>query len=418
MKDVVYIYDHHLAKSTDNIPHIAGRSRMTHELITAYGLTQFMECKPSKLATREELLKFHSEDYINFLQCAADTVERTCGGSGDDDDEEDASFRSQNSQFSNESTSSMKNFGILSTSLTEESLDDYGLGYDCPVFRNMGEFASRIAGGTIAAAESLVEGAKVAINWCGGWHHAQRSEASGFCYVNDIVVGIHELQKKFKYILYIDLDAHHGDGVENAFAFSDKVMTLSFHHFESGYFPGTGRLEDVGNGRGKFCSLNVPLKAAIIDQQFTVLFDSILNNAIKVFQPEAFVVQCGADCLARDPLGAFNLTEGGIVRCLHTILSCSNIPTLLLGGGGYNIANASRLWTSLTAAVLNKILTNEIPDNKYFLRYGPDFELCIQPSLRKDENDLEYINDVIIKILGYLTTLKKRKEKVSSNVQS
>ncbi|CAL8081068.1 unnamed protein product [Orchesella dallaii] len=406
MKDVVYIYDHHLAKSTDNIPHIAGRSRMTHELITAYGLTQFMECKPSKLATREELLKFHSEDYINFLQCAADTVERTCGGSGDDDDEEDASFRSQNSQFSNESTSSMKNFGILSTSLTEESLDDYGLGkaseeirdgwmvfkfnlnlnyvgwviiskynsfnfvgYDCPVFRNMGEFASRIAGGTIAAAESLVEGAKVAINWCGGWHHAQRSEASGFCYVNDIVVGIHELQKKFKYILYIDLDAHHGDGVENAFAFSDKVMTLSFHHFESGYFPGTGRLEDVGNGRGKFCSLNVPLKAAIIDQQFTVLFDSILNNAIKVFQPEAFVVQCGADCLARDPLGAFNLTEGGIVRCLHTILSCSNIPTLLLGGGGYNIANASRLWTSLTAAVLNKILTNEIPDNKIWTRF-------------------------------------------------
>lgn len=101
-----------------------------------------------------------------------------------------------------------------------------------------------------------------------------RGEASGFCYVNDIVLGIHELQKKFKRILYVDLDAHHGDGVENAFAFSNKVMTLSFHHYEAGYFPGTGKVMDVGQGRGKYYSLNVPLKAGIVDTQFIFVFDS------------------------------------------------------------------------------------------------------------------------------------------------
>lgn len=101
-----------------------------------------------------------------------------------------------------------------------------------------------------------------------------RTEASGFCYVNDIVLGIHELQKKFKYILYVDLDAHHGDGVENAFTFTDKVMTLSFHHFETGYFPGTGKMNDVGSGRGRFYALNVPLKAAVTDNQFIFIFDS------------------------------------------------------------------------------------------------------------------------------------------------
>lgn len=101
-----------------------------------------------------------------------------------------------------------------------------------------------------------------------------RSEASGFCYVNDIVLGIHVLQQKFKHILYVDLDAHHGDGVENAFAFSDKVMTLSFHHYQSGYFPGTGKLSDIGKGRGKYFSLNIPLKSGVTDHQFKFLFDS------------------------------------------------------------------------------------------------------------------------------------------------
>ena len=114
----------------------------------------------------------------------------------------------------------------------------------------------------------------VAVNFCGGWHHAQRDQASGFCYVNDCVLAILELQKRFKRVLYIDLDIHHGDGVENAFAFSRKVFTLSFHKCEEGYFPGTGSVNDIGLGGGRFYTCNVPLKDGASDQTFIKVFET------------------------------------------------------------------------------------------------------------------------------------------------
>ena len=92
----------------------------------------------------------------------------------------------------------------------------------------------------------------MAINWSGGWHHAKRDSAAGFCYVNDVVLAIHRLQAAFKRVMYVDLDVHHGDGVEDAFSFTDKVMTMSIHKHEFGFFPGTGALKDVGFGKGKF----------------------------------------------------------------------------------------------------------------------------------------------------------------------
>ena len=93
---------------------------------------------------------------------------------------------------------------------------------------------------------------RVALNWAGGWHHARRDSASGFCYVNDIVLAIHRLQAAFKRVMYVDLDVHHGDGVEDAFSSTDKVMTLSIHKMETGFFPGTGACTDTGYGKGRF----------------------------------------------------------------------------------------------------------------------------------------------------------------------
>ena len=127
------------------------------------------------------------------------------------------------------------------------------------VFEGIYEFAALSSGGSIQAAQKINRGdCDIAINWGGGLHHAKRKEASGFCYVNDIVLAILELLKTHQRVLYIDTDVHHGDGVEEAFYTTDRVMTLSLHKFGE-FFPGTGHLKDVGVGRGKGYAVNVPL---------------------------------------------------------------------------------------------------------------------------------------------------------------
>lgn len=125
------------------------------------------------------------------------------------------------------------------------------VGEDCPVFDGLYEFCQLSAGGSVAAAVKLnKQASEICINWGGGLHHAKKSEASGFCYVNDIVLGILELLKYHQRVLYIDIDVHHGDGVEEAFYTTDRVMTVSFHKYGE-YFPGTGDLRDIGAGKVK-----------------------------------------------------------------------------------------------------------------------------------------------------------------------
>ncbi len=133
----------------------------------------------------------------------------------------------------------------------------------------------------------------VAINWCGGWHHAQRDSAEGFCYVNDIVLCIHELRRTFNRVLYVDLDVHHGtrqvfvcffifrlpefvsagNGVESAFAFTNKVFTMSLHLKEAGFYPGTGDISDVGFGNGKYHTLNIPFREGVNDEMYKDVFN-------------------------------------------------------------------------------------------------------------------------------------------------
>ena len=126
-------------------------------------------------------------------------------------------------------------------------------GYDCPVLDRMDELATTLAAGSLTASDLLMERrVRVAINWSGGWHHAKRDTAAGFCYVNDVVLAIHRLQRVFTKVMYVDLDVHHGDGVEDAFSSTDKVLTFSIHKMEPGFFPGTGALGDVGYGRGRY----------------------------------------------------------------------------------------------------------------------------------------------------------------------
>lgn len=166
------------------------------------------------------------------------------------------------------------------------------VGEDNPAFDGVFEFCSISAGGSIgewhahggrciaqgfplAAAQRIASGgADIAINWAGGLHHAKKREASGFCYINDIVLGILELLRSYPRVLYIDIDCHHGDGVEEAFYTTDRVMTASFHKFGE-YFPGTGTQEDKGRGKGKGYSVNVPFKDGITDESFQSVFEPV-----------------------------------------------------------------------------------------------------------------------------------------------
>lgn len=155
------------------------------------------------------------------------------------------------------------------------------IGEDCPPFPSVFQFCSLSSGGSISAARSINSGAAdVAINWAGGLHHAKKREASGFCYTNDIVLSILELLRVHPRVLYIDIDIHHGDGVEEAFYSTNRVMSISFHKFGD-FFPGTGDVKDVGIGEGKGYAVNVPLRDGIDDDDYQrLLFRPVSRFAL------------------------------------------------------------------------------------------------------------------------------------------
>ncbi|GMI33243.1 hypothetical protein TeGR_g11679, partial [Tetraparma gracilis] len=186
----------------------------------------------------------------------------------------------------------------------------------CPVFDGLFEFCQTYAGGSIDAAIKLNnDAADIAINWSGGLHHAKKAEASGFCYVNDIVLAILELLKVHSRVVYIDIDIHHGDGVEEAFYCTDRVMTVSFHKFGD-FFPGTGSSVDKGAREGRGYSVNAPLQAGMTDDSYHKVFKPVMEKVMEVFRPGAVVLQCGADSLTGDRLGCFNMSLHGHAECV------------------------------------------------------------------------------------------------------
>lgn len=247
--------------------------------------------------------------------------------------------------------------------------------------------------------------ADICINWSGGLHHAKKAEASGFCYVNDIVLAILELLKYHARVLYIDIDIHHGDGVEEAFYTTDRVMTVSFHKFGD-FFPGTGDIDDVGAGRGKNYSINFPLQAGMDDASFVGIFKPTIQKIIDKYQPGAIVLQCGADSLTGDRLGCFNLTLKGHGECVQFVKGFQ-LPLLVLGGGGYNIRNVARCWTYETAVLLGleDTLDNSIPYNDFFQYYAPDYNLHLTPSSMDNENSQKSLEMMQMEVFDHLSYL-------------
>merc|ERR1712060_661430 len=248
------------------------------------------------------------------------------------------------------------------------------------------------------------QAADIAINWAGGLHHAKKSEASGFCYVNDIVLAILELLKYHQRVLYIDIDIHHGDGVEEAFYTTDRVLTVSFHKFGE-YFPGTGDVKDVGANLGKYYSVNFPLKDGMDDVSYESIFKPVVGKIMQIYQPGAIVLQCGADSLCGDRLGCFNLSIQGHAECVRFVLQ-QKLPTLILGGGGYTIRNVSRCWTYETAVVLGDEISDDLPYNDYYEYYGPDYKLHYQPSNMENLNIQENLEKIKAKVFEHLKQLQ------------
>ncbi|KAK1983922.1 histone deacetylase domain-containing protein [Colletotrichum cereale] len=362
-KKVAYFYDSDIG----NYAYVTGhpmkphRIRLAHSLIMHYDLFKNMEIYRAKPATRGEMTQFHTDEYIDFLQKVTP-------------DNMDAYQKEQGK---------------------------YNVGDDCPVFDGLFEFCGISAGGSMEGAARLNrQKCDIAVNWAGGLHHAKKSEASGFCYVNDIVLGILELLRFKKRVLYIDIDVHHGDGVEEAFYTTDRVMTVSFHKYGE-YFPGTGELRDIGIGTGKHYAVNFPLRDGIDDTSYKSIFEPVIEHVMKFYQPEAVVLQCGGDSLSGDRLGCFNLSMEGHANCVAYVKSFG-LPTLVLGGGGYTMRNVARTWAFETGVLVGKHLPKTLPYNEYYEYYAPDFELNVRPSNMENSNSFEYLEKIKAAVIDNL----------------
>jgi len=358
-QSVYYYYDpgvgsYHYGPGHPMKPH---RLSVTHSLVLSYGLQDAMHVATTSPATHTDLTKFHTKEYIDFLKAVTPH---------------------NISQFT-------------------KSFTHFNVGQDCPVFDGLYSFCARYTGASLAAAQKLnSKSCRIAINWAGGLHHAKKGEASGFCYVNDIVLAITELLKQHQRVLYIDIDIHHGDGVQEAFYATDRVMTVSFHKHGNNFFPGTGDLFEIGTGPGRYYSINIPLKEGIDDLAYSLVFCPVIKDVISFYQPTAVVLQCGADSLANDRLGTFSLSIKGHGKCVQFVKDL-NLPLLVLGGGGYTVRNVARCWAYETSLLTGVELTDSLPGSCEFLEYfGPDYSLHPEVVVRKENaNSPAYLQGVV-----------------------
>lgn len=190
------------------------------------------------------------------------------------------------------------------------------------------------------------------------------------------MLAIIELLRFHQRVLYIDIDVHHGDGVEEAFYTTDRVMTVSFHKYGE-YFPGTGELRDIGVGSGKYYAVNIPLRDGIDNVSYKSMFEPVIKHVMEWYQPGAIVLQCGGDSLSGDKLGCFNLSMKGHANCVHFVKGFG-LPVLVLGGGGYTMRNVARAWAYETGILVGKSIGPELPYNEYYEVCAPKYKVWPQ----------------------------------------
>ncbi|ODT98041.1 MAG: acetoin utilization protein AcuC [Pseudonocardia sp. SCN 72-86] len=237
----------------------------------------------------------------------------------------------------------------------------HGLGTsDNPVFFGMHESSALIAGGSLLAARRIAEGADRAVNIAGGLHHAMRDRAAGFCVYNDCAVAIQWLlDQGYERIAYVDVDVHHGDGVQAAFYDDPRVLTVSMHQHPLTLWPGTGWASETGTGDGTGYAVNVPLAPGTGDAGWLRAFEAVVPSLLASFQPQVLVSECGADTHSDDPLANLELSVDGqraIYRRMRELAdTTAGGKWLVLGGGGYSLFRVvPRSWTHLLGVVLDR----------------------------------------------------------------
>ena len=292
-------------------PFDTSRAGKVRQVIDSMGLLDSadnIELAPES-ASREILAKLHTEEYLDALQ-------RTSDGEFD--------------------------YGMLSMGI--------GSG-DCPAFEGVYDHGLWAVGATVTAVREILAGnAQIAFNPSGGLHHAHSARASGFCYVNDVVLGCMRLADAGKKVLYLDVDVHHGDGVQEAFYERNDVMTISFHQSGRTLFPGTGFVDELGDGPGRGYSVNLPLPIGTYDEIYMDAFRQIALPLINAYRPDCLVIEIGTDALADDPLAQLMLSNNVYADIIAELLKFE-APLLATGGGGYNFDNTVRAWSLAWAAM-------------------------------------------------------------------
>ena len=309
---------------------VPSRIRYTYELLDSYGAFNLPNSSlvEPRQATEQELLTYHNAEYINAVK----------------------SLSSHGTSFNP----------------AKYNFSDHG---DNPVYSGMFEASLWSTGASLTAAELIASNkSDVAFNCSGGLHHAMPDRTSGFCIFNDPVDAINYLVQLGARVAYVDIDAHHGDGVQHAYYSSDQVLTISMHESGNYLFPGTGAIEELGNGRGKGYSINIPLFPYSNDEIYFNVFDQLVPHLIDSFQPDIIATQLGMDPYFNDPITHLGLTVQGHSQ-LTAALGNLAPKWLAFGGGGYDISAVARGWTLDFGVMLGQDWDDNIPSS-YQKLYG------------------------------------------------
>lgn len=298
------------------------RLRLTYDLCSSYGLFELTDAQlvETRAAQESEILRFHTAEYVEVLKQA--------------------------------------NKGEL------QGFFSHGLGPgDNPIFPGLWEWSLLSAGASLRCAHLVSAGkVRIAFNIAGGLHHAMSDRASGFCYVNDPVLSILHFLDRGNRVMYLDIDAHHGDGVQWAFYEDSRVLTVSFHQDGRTLFPGTGSLGETGKGEGLGYAVNVPMLPGTDDTVFWDGFSALVPPLLEKYRPDVVVTQLGVDTYWNDPLASLELTTNGFCRAISYLTRHAK-AWVALGGGGYNVSNVARTWT-LAWAIMNGVeLGEDLPES-------------------------------------------------------
>jgi len=232
---------------------------------------------------------------------------------------------------------------------------------DNPPYEGMYDISMLAVGGSLLGAKLVYEGQyDTVFNITGGYHHAQINFASGFCIFNDIVIAIKWLTRQGLLVAYVDIDAHHADGVQNAFRDWPRVLDISLHESGKYLFPGSGDASDIGTEEGEGYTVNIPFEPDTDDEVYLWAFREIVPPLVNKFKPDVLVTQLGCDTNYQDPLTHMMLTTHGYTEVVRELKKLCP-KWLAVGGGGYDVATVGRSWTLAYGIMMDRDWPNETP---------------------------------------------------------